>query len=130
MKTQLLKIITLCALAAFGSTGSFSLQAQETPAASAEAKKDRPIPFNGKINEIDKSAKTIEIGKVKKRTIHITDTTKIMKAGKTATLEDASVGDEVGGTYRDNAGKLEAVSLRVGPKPEVEAKPRAKKKKE
>ena len=128
MKTQLLKIIALCALAAFGSTGPLSLQAQEKPAASAEAKKDRPIPFNGKINEIDKSAKTIGIGKEKKRTIHITDMTKIMKAGKTATLEDASVGDEVGGTYRDNAGKLEAVSLRVGPKPEVEAKPRAKKK--
>lgn len=130
MKKQLLKIVALCALTAFGMTLSFPIQAQDKPAASTEAKKDRPIPFNGKINEIDKTAKTIGIGKEKKRTIHITESTKIMKDGKTAMLSDAVVGDDVGGSYRDNAGKLEAVSLRIGPKPEGEAKTPGRKKKE
>lgn len=130
MKKQLFKIIALCALTAFGMTTSFPAQAQDKPAASTEAKKDRTIPFKGKINEIDKAAKTIGIGKEKKRTFHITDSTKITKDGKTVMLSDATVGDEVGGTYRDNGGKLEAVSLRIGPKPEGEAKTPGRKKKE
>lgn len=129
MKKHILKLIILCALAGFATIVALPAHAQDK-SASTEVKKDRPIPFNGKINEIDKAAKTISIGKEKKRTIQVTDSTKITKSGKAATLEDASVGDEVGGTYRDNAGKLEAVSLRVGPKPEAEPKAAAKKKKE
>ncbi len=131
MKKNLLKLIVICALAACGTEIIFPAQAEDKPAASSEVKKERAIPFNGKINEIDKTAKTISIGKEKKRTIHITAKTRIMKAGKTATLEDAAVGADVGGTYRESAdGKLEAVSLRIGLKPEGEAKAETKKKKE
>jgi Cu/Ag efflux protein CusF len=131
MKTTLLKLITVCAFAAFATTAVVNVRADDKPAASASAKKDRPTPFYGKINSIDKAAKTITIGKTKTRTIAITDKTKVMKDNKAATLDDANVGDEVAGSYRDNGGKLEANSLRIGPKPEGAAKaPRGKKKKE
>ena len=131
MKKNLLKFIALCAFAACVTTATLCVQAEDKPAAPAEAKKDRPTPFNGKINEIDKTAKTISIGKEKKKTIQITDKTRILKAGKTATLDDASVGVDVGGSYRENtAGKLEAISLRIGPKPEGAVKVETKRKKE
>ncbi|MEO6033627.1 MAG: hypothetical protein ABIQ35_00060 [Verrucomicrobiota bacterium] len=131
MKQNLIKIIIACALFWSGTLATRSLRAEDKPVALAEAKKDRPIPFKGKINEIDKTAKTIGIGKDKKRTIHITDKTKFVKGGKT--WDQAAVGDDVGGSYRaDATGKLEAVSLRIGLKPEVEPKVKveSKKKKE
>lgn len=124
----------MCVLAAFVATSTMTTQAQEKkPAAAEEAKKDKPkgMPFNGKINAIDQAAKTINIGQEKKRTISITAQTKIMKDGKPATLADATVGEMAGGFARENAeGKLEAVSLRIGAKPEAkdgEAKPKKKK---
>ena len=125
------KIIGIGLIAAFAAGATVTVQAQEKKAeAAAEGKKDRAIPFSGKINEIDKAANTITIGKEKKRTIHVTDKTKIMKNGKAATLADANVGDEVGGSYRTSAdGKMEAGSLRIGAKPEGDAKPKSEKKK-
>jgi hypothetical protein len=129
---MLKKLIVIGLVAAFAAGTTFTVQAQDKKPEAAEAGKDanKPIPFRGSINEIDKAAKTINIGKEKKRTIQITDKTKIIKDGKPATLDDAKVGDEVGGSYRDNGGKLEAGSLRIGPKPEGDAKPKAEKKKE
>jgi hypothetical protein len=124
------KLIVIGLVAAFAAGATVTVQAQDKKADAAEAgKSNRVIPFSGKINEIDKGAKTINIGKEKKRTIQITDATKIKKDGKAATLDDAKVGDEVGGAYRDNGGKLEATSLRIGAKPESEAKPKTEKKK-
>lgn len=90
------------------------LRAQDAPAAAAP-KKARALPFHGKIEALDATAKTITIGK---ETIQITSETKITKGGKPATLADAAVGDDTGGAYRKDAdGKLNAVSLRIGPKP-------------
>ncbi len=135
MKIQIKKILTIIALTAFVAINTTSIQAQDKkPAAADEAKKGNPkgLPFSGKINEVDKAAKTINIGKEKKRTIGITAQTKITKDGKAATFEDVTVGETVGGFARENAdGKLEAVSLRIGAKPEAkegEAKPKKKKK--
>jgi hypothetical protein len=125
MNKNLTKLITICALAAFAATTTITISAEDKPAAAAEPKKERPTTFFGTINEIDKAAKTINVGKTKKKTIHITDKTKITPAGKT--LDDAKVGDEVGGSYRENAGKMEANSLRIGPKPEGKAEPKKKK---
>ncbi len=117
------KLIAIGLVAAFVAGATVTVQAQEKKVeAAAEGKKERAIPFSGSINEIDQAAKTINIGKTKKRTIQLTDKTKVMKDGKTATLADAKVGDVVGGSYRDNAGKLEAASLRIGPKPEGASK--------
>jgi hypothetical protein len=128
------KIIATGLVAAFIAGATITVQAQDKKEgkkadAAAEGKSNRTIPFRGSINEVDKAAKTINIGKEKKRTIQITDKTKIMKDGKAATLDDAKVGDEVGGAYNDNGGKLEATSLRIGPKPEGDAKPKTEKKK-
>jgi hypothetical protein len=134
-KTMLKKLIGIGLVAAFAAGATVTVQAQEKKAehkaqASTEGKSNRAIPFSGKINEIDQAAKTINIGKTKTRTIHITDKTKVMKDGKTATLADAKVGDDVGGSYRESTdGKLEAASLRIGPKPAGEAKGKSKEKK-
>ncbi len=64
---------------------------------------------------IDNSAKTITVGTL---TLQITSETIITKMAKPATLADGVEGDVVGGAYRKDAdGKLNAVSLRFGPKP-------------
>ncbi len=128
---MLKNLIIIGLVAAFAVGTTVTLQAQDKKAeVAAEGKKDRAIPFRGNINEIDKSAKTITIGKEKKRTFHITAETKIQRNGKEATLEDAAVGDEVGGSYREKDGKLQAASLRLGAKPEavVKVKPEKKEK--
>ncbi len=90
----------------------------DKPAAPAKGEKKGPrsLPFRGKVGAIDKDAKVITVGE---RKFHVTATTKFVKAGKPATLADAAVGDEVGGAYRESdSGKMELVSLRIGPKPE------------
>ncbi len=76
---------------------------------------DQVIPFRGKLKAIDNTGKTISVGTM---TIQITSDTLISKLGKPATLADGVEGDVVGGAYRKDAdGKLNAVSLRFGPKP-------------
>jgi hypothetical protein len=100
------------------------VQAQDKPAkkpdSSAAATKTKGgggVPGKGTIDAIDKSAKTI---KVSDKTYQITSATKITKAGKPATLDDAKVGDEVGLYYKKtDSGAMELISLRVGPKPET-----------
>lgn len=86
----------------------------------ADKKAARPLPFHGKVTAVDKDAKVLTVGE---RKFHATSTTKIMKAGKPAILTDAHAGEEVGGAYREvEGGKLELVSLRIGPKPEEKEK--------
>jgi hypothetical protein len=101
----------------------------ETAAEVAKPKKDR-LPFRGTVSAVDKTAMTISVkGKETEKTYLITSTTKFTKAGKPATLEDAVVGEECGGSYKKTeAGKLEALSVRLGPKPEKpEKKTKSKK---
>jgi len=84
---------------------------------SEQARKSGVIPFRGKISAVDQTAKTITVGE---RTFQITSETRIMKAGKPATLTDAAVGEEVGGSYvKADDGKLTARMVRIGPKPEA-----------
>jgi hypothetical protein len=81
---------------------------------------DTTMPFNGKIVAVDKAAKTISLSGPAKRVLHITSTTKLTKAGKSATLENATVGDEIGGSLKKSAdGKLEGLTVRLGAKPET-----------
>lgn len=89
----------------------------------AKGKRDR-LPAGGKVGAIDKEAKTLKVGE---RVFHITSETRIMKAGKPATLADGVVGEEVGISYKKEGEKLTALSVRFGPRPEGEKK---KKKKE
>lgn len=102
----------------------------DAPAAGQPAKSTRGIPFRGKISKVDKTAKTITIGSAERpRTFHITSETRLMKAGKPAILDDAVEGEEVGGTYRKaEDGRLMALSVRLGPKPEAAPSARKRKK--
>jgi len=91
------------------------LRAQNaTTNAPAKKPSNRTLPFRGKLAAIDNTEKTITVGK---ETLQITSETRISKAGKPATLEDGAVGDEVAGAYKKDAqGKLNALSLRFGPR--------------
>jgi len=103
------------------------LRAEDKPAApeagqSAEhaPKKKGVVPFHGKVAAVDTTAATVTVGKT---TVNITSETKITKDGKPATLADITVGEKIGGAYKkDEAGKMNAVSIRIGEKPGKEAK--------
>jgi len=84
---------------------------------SAEKKKSDTPPFNGKITAVDATAKSITLSGKAARVMHITSETRITKDGKPATFDDAKVGEDVGGQYKDVAGKLQALSLRIGQPP-------------
>lgn len=88
----------------------------------SQEKKSVRLPFRGKVSSVDTAAMTITLdGKEKKRVIHVTSQTRIAKLGKSAKLEDAIVGEEVGGqALRLANGREEAISLRLGPKPETQ----------
>jgi hypothetical protein len=120
------KLIITLIIATFTSTSILSLQAADPkPAEKKDAPAARALPFRGKITAVDKQAKTVKVGE---RTFQITADTKIAKVGKPATLDDATVGEEVGGSYREGADKkLNLVSLRIGPRPDAQPKPEEKK---
>ena len=143
MKIQVKLVLQVCLIAAF--MGGLSLNpvlAQDKSAAPKknpavaeanvavpESKNTRPIPFTGKLHEVDKKAKTITLlGKTKNRVFKIMPETKILRDGKPATLDQAVIGEEVGGQARKiSDDNWETVSLRLGPKPESESKPTRKK---
>ena len=134
MKLVLKSIIT--SLLAINLTiAVFSLQAgdkkeeAQATAKSAEAAskatpgipaKIRALPYNGLVAAVDKTAMTITIKKKQaEKTFSVTSATRIAKMGKPATLEDVTIGEEVGVSYIEaEGGKAEARSLRLGPKPE------------
>lgn len=131
MNKQLSYLLAICFL--IGAAVTTPTRAQDAKATSAQETKEKkptPIPFAGKLGAVDKAAMSITLdGKNKKRTILVTPQTRILKAGKPATLEDAVIGEEVGGQAVKNAdGQEEAVSLRVGPKPEADVKPKKSRK--
>ena len=115
-----------------------SATAQSTNKTTAEKKSERKEsgkqsekkaahPFRGKLAAVDKTAKTITIGK---SVYYITSATRIKKNGKDATLEDGIVGEEVTGYAKPmDDGKMAASSLTFGPKPEGKS-PEKKKEKE
>lgn len=132
MRISVLRIAALGLLSAAIAFAPVSLQAQDSQKAEsgkkeeAGKKKRDVLPFNGKVGAIDKTAKTITVGE---RKFQVTSETKMMKAGKPATLNDAAVGEEIAGSYRKmEDGKLNLMSVRFGPRPEGEPKGEKKKK--
>ena len=117
-------IATLVAAAALGVV--LPVPAADKPAPADPAKPTR-MPFGGKLKAIDKVAKTITIDRENKNTFAVTSETKITKAGKPATLDEAAVGEDVGGLAVDKGGKLELLSLRLGAKPAVKPDDKTKK---
>ena len=80
-------------------------------------KKPSAHPFHGKLAGVDKTAKTIAVGK---SIYQITSETKITKNGKPATLEEGVIGEPVSGYVKPNAeGKLIAATVHFGAKPEA-----------
>src|SRR6266700_3328681 len=122
MINLLLKTVLLSLLAAVIASPPAQAVAQSAEKAATEkkepaAKKQTAGPFHGKLAGVDKTAKTITIGK---RTFQITSESKISKAGKPATLETAVVGEEVSGYIKTgDDGKLVATTVHFGPKPET-----------
>jgi hypothetical protein len=91
-------------------------------------KKPSAGPFHGKLAAMDKTAKTISVGK---RTFQITSETKMFKAGKPATLDEGVVGEEVSGYVKPtDDGKLVATKVNFGPKKAAEEAKGSEKKKE
>jgi hypothetical protein len=120
MKKSFSKIVTACLLAAFAlSTTIHAEDKKEEKPANAAA---NGMPMRGKLGAVDTKNKTITVeGKEKSRTFQVTSQTRIMKDGKPATLEDAKVGEEVGGfATKTGEDKYELRSLRLGAKPEAE----------
>ena len=116
------KLLVLClstTLTVLGFTTHLKAAEEPPEKAPKTENKNRYVPFHGKVDHLDKTGRTLKIGQ---RTFHVTDSTKITKAGKTATLEETTVGEEVGGAYQQGeGGRLELTSLRIGPKPEAGA---------
>ena len=138
MKTNLLGIaaISLVATMVAVSPARGFAQEKKNEKTSAAEKKSPPKgekkegrgPFHGKLGAVDKGAKTITVGE---RTFQITSDSKLSKGGKPATLDDAVVGEEVSGNYqKSDDGKLNARTVRFGPKPGDEEKKPAGAKKE
>jgi len=121
---QKVMLVALLA-AAFALPGSCEAQDKAAPkdatskdaAAKETVKKPLPGPFHGKLVALDKTAKTITVGK---RTFQITSESKITKAGKPAQLGDGVVGEEVSGYVKPtDSGKLVATTVHFGPKTET-----------
>jgi hypothetical protein len=120
-------LLITCLIAAISVCAPLTTQAADNPPVPAQKDKDksakketRNIPFHGKIDSVDKTAKSIKVGE---RTFFAMAETKFTKAGKTATFDDAKAGEEVGGGYHEgDGGKLQLMSLRIGPKPEAKKK--------
>jgi len=101
--------------------------AKKSKAESAKKKtKSDVAPIRGKISAVDTVDRTITLGgKEKSRVIHVKSDTKLTKDGQPVTFDAAVVGEEVGGRVRKvGDDRYEAVSLRLGAKPE--AKPKSK----
>jgi hypothetical protein len=114
------KLLLAVVLAALAAVSTLPLIAADDKPADKKEAPARALPFRGKIAAVDKQAKTLKVGE---RTFQITADSKIAKAGKAATLDDATVGEEVGGSYRESADKkLNVVSLRIGPRPDAPPK--------
>jgi hypothetical protein len=106
-------VALLAALAPLGVSGAEKADKAEKP--KAERKQSDHIPFHGKIESVNAAAKSFTIGD---RTFLVSSETKIVSKGKPETFAVVTAGEDVGGAYRKgDGGKLEVLSLRVGPKP-------------
>jgi hypothetical protein len=110
------KLVILCLIAVLTTLCHVNLTAADkpTPAENGEKKGPKHAPFRGKIDGLDKAARTVKVGG---RTFHLTTTTKVTKDEKPAAFDDVTVGEQVRGAYHaGEGGKLELLSLYVGGK--------------
>jgi hypothetical protein len=121
----LLTAVTMAALTTNAQTNSTESSTNTPPAAA----KPKPKRYMGKIDSVDNDAKTITITSASgvTQTIHISSKTRIKKDGEPATFADATVGEKVRGTERqDDAGNWTASTVNIGePKPKPAPAPPA-----
>jgi hypothetical protein len=99
-----------------GQTHTATNKTAKPPAVTKQEKKPSAGPFHAKLVAVDKTARTITVGK---RTFLITSETKFNKSGKPATLEDGVIGEPVSGYVKPNEqGTLVATTVNFGPKSE------------
>jgi hypothetical protein len=80
-------------------------------------KKPANLPYHGKLVSLDTKAKTLTVGTM---VLLVSSHTHIVKDGQPATLEQGVVGENVSGAYRkSDDGKLHAVSIFYGTRPEL-----------
>lgn len=102
-----------------------------SPAATAPASKPRNPTFHGNIDAADAAAMTFTLkGKKNTRTFTVTPATKLLKrTGGEATWADLKAGEYVTGSAKKTGeDAYQAVSVKVGPKPETAASPAPAKK--
>jgi hypothetical protein len=103
-----------------------SAEKKAAPAKTDSSEKKKGGGVHGKLAAVDKTAKTITVGK---HSYQVTSETRIFKADKPATLDDGVIGEQVSLGYKPGAdGKLMATKITFGPKPESsDKKPAAEK---
>jgi hypothetical protein len=93
-------------------------EATNAPATTPAPKKHSNV-FRGTVAAVDATAMTFTVGN---STAVVSSTTKISKDGKPAVFSDITVGATVACSYKkDEAGKLNAVSVKIGEKKKKEA---------
>jgi hypothetical protein len=111
MKKTKVSLVILGVISALGMTPMLALAGPAT--GQQQEKPEKTKAFNGKVEAIDASAKTLTVGG---NAIYIADATKLTKNDKAITLNQIVVGDEVHGTARQTFdGKTEAITVKVGP---------------
>ena len=124
MKNQTVKkLIAITLIAAVGAVATLTASADDQKPTPVQKKGDKAVnsrPFHGKLDSVDKTAGSIKVGD---RTFLVLPTTKVTKDGtQLGTLDDAKIGEAIAGAYHEgDDGKLQLVSLRLGPKPEKRA---------
>jgi hypothetical protein len=114
-------IVLYTIIAAVFINAPVSLRAQDKPAkksdaaeAGAPGAKNRALPFQGKVTELDSTNLILTVKSLK---LTVASTTKIDKNGQPAILADIKVGEVVRGSYKkDETGKLEATVIHIGEK--------------
>jgi len=104
--------------------------ASVSPAASTAPAK-RGIPYRGRVASVDSAAKTFTITtkKGESRVFKMTEETKYMKDGQSATMTDVVADQEVRGQYlKGDDGIMSAKSVMLGVKPKKEGGKKAHKK--
>jgi hypothetical protein len=111
MKKTKIGLVLLGAIATMGLTPV--LADDKSPPPPAQEKPENPSKkFQGKVESLDATAKTL---KVDSKLIYISDKTKITKVGKPIKLSQVMAGDEVQGTtHLTFDGKTEALTVKVG----------------
>ena len=91
---------------------------QEAPATPPVLQRERPIPFQSVVADVDPKASTLLIGKRKKRLLYIRSHTRLRHPnGSPATLADFQPGMTVRGSYRKlGPSEGEAVTVTIGSK--------------